>query len=171
MATAQKRGDYAHAGPQQQQGGGEGEVRVEGVEIGLRCCFYWLSEHAERSMSAAERVAWMEASGKGECQDEALAQQGFAGIPGSVFAGAGTLGLFRISWGVPGRGTGRPGLRGRPRQRLRRCALRVPALGQLGFWDDSQDGTVAAQAASLCNATAVSAGGGCCASGQTWRKV
>ena len=76
------------AGAQQPQGSGrEGEVRVHGVEVGLRCCFYWLSEHAERSMSAAERNAWMEASGKGECQDEALAARGFAGMPGSVFAG------------------------------------------------------------------------------------
>ena len=40
-----KREGILRAGPQQPQGSGrEGEVRVEGVEVGLRCCFYWLSE-------------------------------------------------------------------------------------------------------------------------------
>ena len=60
---------------------------MTGVEVGLRCCFYWLSDHAENLLSAQERLAWMEAAGKGECQDDALAQQDFRSMPGSVFAG------------------------------------------------------------------------------------
>lgn len=60
---------------------------VQGMEVGLRCCFYWLSDTAERTMSAAERAVWMEASGKGHCQDAVASGHDFAGVPGSVFAG------------------------------------------------------------------------------------
>jgi hypothetical protein len=63
-------------------------VTVHALEIGLRACFYWLSDDAERSMGAEERAAWMEASGKGHCQDAAASVSNFAGCPGTVFAGA-----------------------------------------------------------------------------------
>ncbi|CAL8463743.1 g3277 [Coccomyxa elongata] len=62
-------------------------VTVQEVEVGLRCCFYWLSDDAERTLSPAERIKWMEESGKGECQDAAVTQTDFAGSTGSVFAG------------------------------------------------------------------------------------
>ncbi len=62
-------------------------VTVQEVEVGLRCCFYWLSDDAERTLSPAERIKWMEESGKGECQDAAVTQTNFAGSTGSVFAG------------------------------------------------------------------------------------
>lgn len=62
-------------------------VAVHGVEVGVRCCFYWLSDDAERTLSPAERIKWMEESGKGECQDAAITQTDFASSTGSVFAG------------------------------------------------------------------------------------
>ena len=66
-------------------------VTVHEVEVGVRCCFYWLSDDAERTLSPAERIKWMEESGKGECQDAAVTQTDFAGSSGSVFAGESCL--------------------------------------------------------------------------------
>ena len=54
---------------------------------GVRGCFFWLSEHAERSMSMSERSSWMEATGKGECQDATVATETFNSLPGTAFAG------------------------------------------------------------------------------------
>ncbi len=62
-------------------------MTVHEVEVGVRCCFYWLSDDAERTLSPAERLKWMEESGKGECQDAAVTQTDFASSAGSVFAG------------------------------------------------------------------------------------
>ncbi len=63
---------------------------MHALEVGLRCCFYWLSNNAERSMGAADRAAWMEASGKGHCQDAVAACQDFARTSGTTFAGGRT---------------------------------------------------------------------------------
>ena len=62
-------------------------VEVRAIDVGVRGCFFWLSENAERSMSMAERTAWMQATGKGECQDATVSTAAFNGIQGTVFAG------------------------------------------------------------------------------------
>ena len=63
-------------------------LRVHSIDIGVRSCFFWLSEHAERGMSMEERSAWMEATGKGECQDATVSTDAFNGLQGTTFAGA-----------------------------------------------------------------------------------
>ncbi len=63
-------------------------LQARGIEVGVRGCFFWLSEHAERSMSMAERSSWMEATGKGECQDATVATETFNSLPGTAFAGS-----------------------------------------------------------------------------------
>lgn len=65
-------------------------MTVQNVEVGVRCCFYWLSDDAERTLSPAERIKWMEQSGKGECQDAAVSHTDFAKNSGMVFAGSPT---------------------------------------------------------------------------------
>ncbi len=39
-------------------------------------------------MSREERVQWMEASGKGECQDATVSTEAFNGLNGTAFAGS-----------------------------------------------------------------------------------
>ena len=63
-------------------------LRVHSIDVGVRSCFFWLSEHAERGMSMEERSAWMEATGKGECQDATVSTDAFNGLQGTTFAGA-----------------------------------------------------------------------------------
>ena len=38
-------------------------------------------------MSREERIQWMEASGKGECQDATVSTEAFNGLHGTTFAG------------------------------------------------------------------------------------
>ena len=61
---------------------------MHSIDVGVRSCFFWLSEHAERGMSMEERSAWMEAIGKGECQDATVSTEAFNGLQGTTFAGA-----------------------------------------------------------------------------------
>ena len=67
-------------------------VQARSIDVGVRGCFFWLSEHAERSMSMEERSSWMEATGKGECQDATVSTETFNSLPGTAFAG--TAGLI-----------------------------------------------------------------------------
>ena len=62
-------------------------LQARSIEVGVRGCFFWLSEHAERSMSMAERSSWMEATGKGECQDAAVSTETFNSLTGTALAG------------------------------------------------------------------------------------
>ena len=63
-------------------------VQARSIAVGVRGCFFWLSEHAERSMSMAERSSWMAATGKGECQDATFATDAFNSLSGTAFAGS-----------------------------------------------------------------------------------
>jgi hypothetical protein len=65
----------------------EGKLCARSIDIGVRGCFFWLSEGAAHSMSREERIQWMEASGKGECQDAAVSTEAFNGLHGTAFAG------------------------------------------------------------------------------------
>ena len=65
----------------------EGTLRALSIDVGVRGCFFWLSEGAAHSMSSEERIQWMEASGKGECQDAAVSTEAFNGLYGTAFAG------------------------------------------------------------------------------------
>ena len=66
-------------------------MQARSIAVGVRGCFFWLSEHAERSMSMAERSSWMAATGKGECQDATVATDAFNSLSGTAFAGSASL--------------------------------------------------------------------------------
>ena len=72
-------------------------LQARSIDVGVRGCFFWLSEHAERSMSMAERSSWMEATGKGECQDATVYTDTFNSLPGTAFAGIARIFLLDSS--------------------------------------------------------------------------
>ncbi len=103
LPAAGKEGNKENESLLAESNGHHEPLQVRSINVGVRSCFFWLSEHAERSMSMEERSTWMEATGKGECQDATLCSEAFNGLQGAALTGNAAFHTCKKKFLVPNR--------------------------------------------------------------------
>ncbi|KAL6778174.1 hypothetical protein ACKKBG_A17210 [Auxenochlorella protothecoides x Auxenochlorella symbiontica] len=113
-----------------QDAGGEEEVAParRPADVAIRPAFYWVAGAAGQEANPSQRAAAAAASRwlKADCQDEAVVLDGFAGVPGQVFAG-----VFD-GHGPYGRAAATHAARALPRALAASRAVRTPGPGGAG---------------------------------------